>query len=69
MVPDVPKKNHRHPRSTMRLYMMIATHLLDKFAKMKRSQRLSVQHANFLSQINRVEHSCQIEGQFLTGRE
>eukprot|EP00959_Pyramimonas_sp_CCMP1952_P064371 1344377-Pyramimonas_sp.AAC.1 len=36
---------------------------------MKRNQRLSAQHAHFLSQINRMEHSCQIEGRLLTGRE
>eukprot|EP00959_Pyramimonas_sp_CCMP1952_P399325 8367059-Pyramimonas_sp.AAC.1 len=49
--------------------MMIATNVLEKFAKVKRNQRLSTQHTHFLSQTNRMEHSRQIEGRLLTGRE
>eukprot|EP00959_Pyramimonas_sp_CCMP1952_P071614 1495556-Pyramimonas_sp.AAC.1 len=49
--------------------MMIATTLLEKLAKIIRNQRLSVKRTHFLSQINRMEHSCQIEGRLLTGRE
>eukprot|EP00959_Pyramimonas_sp_CCMP1952_P465527 9488463-Pyramimonas_sp.AAC.1 len=60
MRPDVPKDNLRDSGALLRLDMMITTNLLEKFAKMKRSQRLSVQRAHFLSQINRMEHSCQI---------
>eukprot|EP00959_Pyramimonas_sp_CCMP1952_P095328 1993597-Pyramimonas_sp.AAC.1 len=49
--------------------MIIATSLLEKLAKTRRSRNLSVQHAHFLSQVNRVEHSCQSEQRLLTGRE
>eukprot|EP00959_Pyramimonas_sp_CCMP1952_P442019 9253199-Pyramimonas_sp.AAC.2 len=49
--------------------MMIAANLLAKFAMVKRSRNLSVQRARFRSQINRVEHSCQIEERLLMGRE
>eukprot|EP00959_Pyramimonas_sp_CCMP1952_P181297 3790828-Pyramimonas_sp.AAC.1 len=69
MEPDAPRENLRDSRALMRLDMMIATNLPDKFAKMKRDQRLSAQHARFLSQINRAEHSCQTEGRLLTDRE
>eukprot|EP00959_Pyramimonas_sp_CCMP1952_P163951 3428021-Pyramimonas_sp.AAC.1 len=59
---EVPKESLRDSGALLRLGMMIATNLFEKFAKMKRSRNLSVQRAHFLSQINRVGHSCQIEG-------
>eukprot|EP00959_Pyramimonas_sp_CCMP1952_P203262 4250586-Pyramimonas_sp.AAC.1 len=61
MGPDVPRDNLRDPGALMRLGMMIATNLLEKFANMKRDRRLLVRRTHSLSRINRVEHSCQIE--------
>eukprot|EP00959_Pyramimonas_sp_CCMP1952_P206692 4322387-Pyramimonas_sp.AAC.1 len=69
MEPEVPKESLRDSGAMMRLDMMIATNLVEKFAEMKRNSKLSVQRIHFLSQINRMEHSCHIEGCLLTGRE
>eukprot|EP00959_Pyramimonas_sp_CCMP1952_P335178 7018355-Pyramimonas_sp.AAC.1 len=69
MDPSVPQETLRDPGGLMRLDIMIATHLLEQIARMKRNQRLSLQPASFLSQINRMVHSCQIDGRPLAGRE
>eukprot|EP00959_Pyramimonas_sp_CCMP1952_P000641 12391-Pyramimonas_sp.AAC.1 len=69
MEPDVPKENLRVCGSMVRLGMMIGTNLLEKSVRVKRSQRLSVQHAHILSQINRMGNSSHIEGRLITGRE
>eukprot|EP00959_Pyramimonas_sp_CCMP1952_P358379 7503870-Pyramimonas_sp.AAC.1 len=69
MGPDVPGENLRFSGALMRFDMMIATNLLEKFANMKRNQRLSVHRAHALSHFNHMEHSCQIEGRPLAGRE
>eukprot|EP00959_Pyramimonas_sp_CCMP1952_P252255 5270594-Pyramimonas_sp.AAC.1 len=63
------RENLRNSKALMRLNMVIARNLLEKFAKMKRNQRLSVQRIHLVSQINRMEPSGQIEGRLLTGRE
>eukprot|EP00959_Pyramimonas_sp_CCMP1952_P053159 1111914-Pyramimonas_sp.AAC.1 len=52
----------------MRLDLVFGTSLLEKLAMMRRGQLLSVQHAHFMSRIS-VEHSCQIDGRHLAGRE
>eukprot|EP00959_Pyramimonas_sp_CCMP1952_P018371 388672-Pyramimonas_sp.AAC.1 len=56
----MPKENLRDSAALVRLDAMIATNMLGKFADMKRNQRLS---------LNRTEHSCQIEGRVLAGRD
>eukprot|EP00959_Pyramimonas_sp_CCMP1952_P217777 4554579-Pyramimonas_sp.AAC.1 len=68
MGPEVPKEGLRGPRALMRLDMMIATHLIEQFPNVKRNRNLSLQRTHFLSRINHVEHSCQIEGRVLTDR-
>eukprot|EP00959_Pyramimonas_sp_CCMP1952_P090644 1897642-Pyramimonas_sp.AAC.1 len=59
---EVPKESLRGSGALMRLDMMIATNLFGKLAKVKRNRNLSVPRAYFLKEINRMEHSCQIEG-------
>eukprot|EP00959_Pyramimonas_sp_CCMP1952_P459291 9478013-Pyramimonas_sp.AAC.1 len=69
MGPEVPKETLRDSWALMRLDMMIAANPFEKSANMKRNSKLSVQRAHSLSQINRMGHSCQIEGRLLAGRE
>eukprot|EP00959_Pyramimonas_sp_CCMP1952_P120778 2525183-Pyramimonas_sp.AAC.1 len=65
MGPDIPKENLQTAGVFMRLDMMISTNQLETFAAVKRNRNLSVQHAHFFSQANRVEHSCQTERRLL----
>eukprot|EP00959_Pyramimonas_sp_CCMP1952_P439911 9209652-Pyramimonas_sp.AAC.1 len=69
MGPDIPMGDLQTAGVFMRLDLMIATSMLEKFANIKRNRRLPVQHTHFLSKVNRVEHSCPTQQRLLAGRE
>eukprot|EP00959_Pyramimonas_sp_CCMP1952_P251297 5251858-Pyramimonas_sp.AAC.1 len=48
---------------------MMATHLMEKFSKMRRNHKLSHHHIHFSQQISRMEFGAQAEERLLTGRK
>eukprot|EP00959_Pyramimonas_sp_CCMP1952_P225944 4724909-Pyramimonas_sp.AAC.1 len=52
---SVDNEQLRNPGRFQRLDIMIATHLIEKFNKMRRNRGLSTHHMHFLQQINRME--------------
>ena len=67
--PEVPKEQLQDSGKYARLDIMIATSMLEKFAKLMMSNRLSPQESHFLAQMQRMEFAAINDKRFLKGRE
>eukprot|EP00959_Pyramimonas_sp_CCMP1952_P310028 6488042-Pyramimonas_sp.AAC.1 len=69
MGPAVEDEQLKEAGQFQRLDLMIATNLIEKFNKMRKSRYQPAHHTHSLQQVTRVEFSAQAEGGLVTGRE